>query len=165
LDALSGDKRASLGTIQREYRDPRFRLTLQIVLAARRWRSLLEDRLRPRGHSAPRMEVMSSISHGSRLSAQIEIAKRIGIEGPTLTRMLDMMEAEKLVERLPDPADRRAKLIRLTEQGQDSLAEAGAVAASLREQLLCEFSEEELEQINRFFERFLQRIRDLPAES
>lgn len=108
---------------------------------------------------------MSSISHGSRLSAQIEIAKRIGIEGPTLTRMLDMMEAEKLVERLPDPADRRAKLIRLTEQGQDALVEAGAVAASLREQLLCEFSEEELEQINRFFERFLQRIKDLPAES
>lgn len=157
------DANAAAATVVRpEYRDPRFRLTLQIVLAARRWRSLLEDRLRPLGHSAPRMEVMSSISHVPRLSAQIEIAKRIGIEGPTLTRMLDMMESEKLVERLPDPADRRAKLIRLTDRGEDALSEAGGVAASLREQILAEFSEEELAQINGFFERFLQRIKDLP---
>ena len=140
--------------------DRRFQVTLRIVLAARRWRSLLDERLRTIGQSAPRMEAMASIDRTPKPSTQVEIAKRIGIEGPTLTRMLDMLEAEWLVERLPDPSDRRAKLIRLTDEGRQALAETQAIAGALRDQLLAEFSEEELDLINALVGRILARFDD-----
>jgi len=143
-----------------EWRDRKFLVTVQIVLAARRWRSLLDERLRTIGHSAPRMEAMSSIDRVPRLSAQVQIAKHIGIEGPTLTRMLDMLEADRLVERLPDPSDRRAKLIRLTDKGHKALADTSAVAAALRDLLLAEFDDDELDQINHLVGRLLARFDD-----
>jgi len=112
------------------------RLTIYMVLAARRWRSMLDEKLRPLGQSAARMEAMWSIAYTPPLSPQIEIARRIGIEGATLTRMLDTLEAEGLVERQTDPQDRRSKHIRLTDAGKDALADIMAVAHGLRTQML-----------------------------
>jgi MarR family transcriptional regulator for hemolysin len=144
--------------IEARLRDPKFRFTVQLVLAARRWRSVLDEQLRMIGTSAARMEALSTIDRQPWLSAQVEIANRMGIEKPTLTRMLDMLEAEHLVERLPDPWDRRAKLIKLTPKGEESLDEASVVASGLRELLLDEFTEEEIVKINRFTERLLARL-------
>ena len=144
--------------IETRLRDPKFRLTVQIVLAARRWRSMLDEILRLIGNSAARMEALSTIDRAPWLSAQVEIANRMGIEKPTLTRMLDMLEAEKLVERLPDPCDRRAKLIRLTPEGETMLAAASQVANDLRAVLLDEFDEEDIVHFNRFAERLLTRF-------
>jgi MarR family transcriptional regulator for hemolysin len=144
--------------IEARLRDPKFRLTVQIVLGARRWRSMLDEKLRMIGTSAARMEALSTIDRAPWLSAQVEIANRMGIEKPTLTRMLDMLEAESLVERLPDPWDRRAKLIRLTSQGEATLDSASQVANELRRVMLEEFDEEELVQMNGFLERLLARL-------
>lgn len=135
--------------------DPKFLLTMQMVLVARRWRSLLDDRLRPLGHSAPRMEAMSTIAYSPQLSAQVDIAKRIGIEGPTLTRMLDLLEADGLVERLPDPSDRRANRIKLTPKGGEALAEINAVANDLRSHLLARFDTDMVDQTNLFLAQLL----------
>ncbi len=146
-------------------RDPRFRLTVQVVLSARRWRSMLDEKLRLIGTSAARMEALSTIDRAPWLSAQVEIANRMGIEKPTLTRMLDMLEAEKLVERLPDPWDRRAKLIRLTPEGEKTLDAASQVASELREVLLDEFDEDEIIRFNRMLERLLTRFDKGPNPS
>ncbi len=88
---------------------PAIRLTVQMVLAARRWRSLLDERLRLAGQSSARMEALAAIINSPWPSAQVDIAKRLRIEGPTMTRMLDPLEADGLVVRLPDPTDRRSK--------------------------------------------------------
>ncbi|MES2698282.1 MAG: MarR family transcriptional regulator, partial [Pseudomonadota bacterium] len=74
-------------------------LTLQLVLVTRRWRSLLDDKLRPIRQSSARMEAMSAIFNSRELPAQVDIARRLRIEGPTLTRMLARLETEGLVER------------------------------------------------------------------
>ena len=47
------------------------------------------------------MEALAAIINSPSLSAQVDIAKRLRIEGPTMTRMLDTLEADGLVERLP----------------------------------------------------------------
>lgn len=144
--------------LEARLRDSKFRLTVQIVLAARRWRSILDEKLRVIGTSAARMEALSTIDRAPWPSAQVEIANRMGIEKPTLTRMLDMLEAEKLVERLPDPGDRRAKLIRLTPEGQKTLEAASQVASDLRALLLDEFDEADIVHFNLFAERLLARL-------
>ena len=156
--STSTAQRPERPAIDTPLRDPKFRVTVQLVLAARRWRSVLDEKLRTIGTSAARMEALATIGRAPWLSAQVEIANRMGIEKPTLTRMLDTLEAEQLVERLPDPWDRRAKLIRLTPKGEETLQAASALASALRDTLLDGFSEEEITLANRFNERLLTRL-------
>ena len=101
-----------------------YSFTFRTIMVARRYRALLDDRLRPLGYGCARMETLATIAHSDRLSAQTEIAKRIGIEGPTLTRMLDALEAEGLVaSRWEVQASGPArKVYALTETGQQELA-------------------------------------------
>jgi MarR family transcriptional regulator for hemolysin len=142
------------------------RLTIDVVLAARRWRALLDDRLRPLGQSAARMEAMAVISRSPPDSAQIEIARRIGIEGATFTRMLDALEADAMVERRPHPTDRRTKHIRLTAAGEAALAEILALAEDLRARLLDGFDPAEIDRTNTFLEAVLARMdHGIPASS
>ena len=48
--------------------------------------------------------------------AQNELAETLGVEPPTLVRVLDRMEAAGWIERRDDPADRRRKLVRATKK-------------------------------------------------
>jgi MarR family transcriptional regulator for hemolysin len=132
--------------------------TVRLVLAARRWRSLLEERLRLIGQSAARMEALAAIINSPGLPSQIDIAKRLRIEGPTMTRMLDTLEADGLVERLPDPTDRRTKLLRLTAEGQRVLEEIFGVADGLRDRLIEGFPPERIDDLNEFFGVLIGRL-------
>jgi DNA-binding MarR family transcriptional regulator len=48
---------------------------------------------------------------------QAQLARRVAIEQPTMVRTIDRMERDGLVTRTPDPSDRRATRITLTERG------------------------------------------------
>lgn len=54
---------------------------------------------------------------------QAEIATRMGIEPMTLSAYLDRLETTGLVARVPDPADRRAKNVIITEKAGPLLNE------------------------------------------
>src|SRR6185437_12191562 len=58
-----------------------------------------------------------TLSHAARAGAvrQNVLAEQIGVEAMTLSSSLDRLEAQGLIERQPDQADRRAKLVRVTE--------------------------------------------------
>ena len=134
------------------------RLTINLVIVARRWRSLLDERLRAIGQSAARMEAMGAIINSPSLSAQVDIAKRLRIEGPTMTRMLDTLEADGLVERLPDPADRRTKQLRLTAEGERVLEKIFVISDELRTRLLCGLPDEKLDELNEFLGVLTERL-------
>lgn len=128
--------------------DREYGFTYRIILVARRYRALLDEQLRPLGYGTARMEALSTIARSPEPSAQIAIAKRIGIEGPTLTRMLDALEADGLVVRRADPNDRRTKLIELTPAGETALEEISTVMHAFRAQVLQSLSDQELDQVN-----------------
>jgi MarR family transcriptional regulator for hemolysin len=104
------------------------------------------------------MEAMASIAYSAAGTTQIQVAKRIGIEGPTLTRTLDMLEADGLVERLPDPKDRRNKHMRLTQAGYEALADMFKVTQNLRRHLLHGIAGSEIAGTDRFLELLIDRI-------
>lgn len=152
---------AVYGTIlpdRETYPNPELSLTIRIVMAGRRWRSLIDEHLRDKGHSASRMEAMASIAYSAAGTTQIQVAKRIGIEGPTLTRTLDMLEADGLVERLADPRDRRNKHMRLTQAGYEALADMFEITTGLRKHLLSGVPGSEIAGTNRFLELLIDRI-------
>ena len=51
------------------------------------------------------------------------LAEAIGVDAPYATLIVDSLEQRGLVERQPDPADRRRKLVSLTPAGKDAVAQ------------------------------------------
>jgi DNA-binding MarR family transcriptional regulator len=65
---------------------------------------------------------------GSRVT---DIAERAQLTKQTVVYLVNELERLGYVERVPDPADGRAKLVRPTERGHAAVAEARRVAAEL----------------------------------
>ena len=126
---------------------PEIRLMVQVVLAGRRWRSVLDEHLRRMGQSSARLEALAAIINSPAPSSQSDIARRLRIEGPTLTRMIDVLTADGLVERRPAPADRRTKHLHVTEKGEQALEAMFAVVDPLRHRLVAHLSPGEIEQL------------------
>ena len=64
---------------------------------------------------------------------QTVLAGRIGIEAMTVSGYVDRLEARGLIERLPDPTDRRAKLVALTEAADAILDQVVVLGQETRE--------------------------------
>jgi DNA-binding MarR family transcriptional regulator len=63
-------------------------------------------------------------STGERPPSQRALADQTGTDPMTTSQVVRALEGKKLVERLPDPRDSRAKLVGITEQGRELLAKA-----------------------------------------
>lgn len=74
---------------------------------------------------------------------QVALAQRLEIEPMTVCRLVDRMEAAGFVSREPDPADKRAKLVRLTEQSRGILDKMRKIALLVYEEAFDGFSDEE----------------------
>jgi DNA-binding MarR family transcriptional regulator len=70
----------------------------------------------PRGYQA-----LSAAAHGT-VGSQLALAQHLGVDRTVMTYLLDDLEAAGLIERRPDPADRRARRIVATKQGTKLLA-------------------------------------------
>lgn len=67
---------------------------------------------------------------------QLELARQLGADRTVMTHLIDALEAAGLVRRRPDPADRRARQVILTDGGRRTWAEAGARLSAVQEQVL-----------------------------
>lgn len=84
-----------------------------------------------------------------------ELANRLGVEASHVTRTVQQLQKTGYVTRVPDPDDRRAQRIELTEAGQaaiDRVRDAGARGMQLA---LADWSPEELEQLAALFHRMV----------
>src|ERR1700710_2454016 len=58
-----------------------------------------------------------------------QLAKASGVDAPYATLIVDKPESHGLVERTPDPADRRRKLVTLTPAGHEAIATADTITS------------------------------------
>jgi DNA-binding MarR family transcriptional regulator len=63
------------------------------------------------------------------------LAQRMGISKQAVGQLLDDLEAMGMVERVPDPTDARARLVRFTDQGRAGIFEGLAVLAGVEAEL------------------------------
>ena len=89
--------------------------------------------------------VMRMIGEDGELRAT-ELAAKLGIGPAGLSRHIADLEELGYVERRPHPQDRRAFLIRLSEQGETVLAQALKQRSAVLQQALAGWSEEEAKQ-------------------
>jgi DNA-binding MarR family transcriptional regulator len=79
---------------------------------ARLYVQRFEQRAAVHGLTLPQCRALVHLANNQGIS-QIQLAEFTDIEPMSLVRILDRMEAEGLVERRPDPADRRARSLYL----------------------------------------------------
>ncbi len=101
------------------------------MLAARMWRLSEADflaRLNESGHPELRMRhplVLQALEpDGARART---IADRLGVSQQAVAELIDDLGRRGYLERLPDPTDRRARLVVLTSKGSSVLREAEAI--------------------------------------
>jgi DNA-binding MarR family transcriptional regulator len=68
--------------------------------------------------------------------SQREIAELLGLDPSQVVALVDELEGMGLVERLPDPRDRRARLVTTTSRGRRVAREAGQAVELAQDQLL-----------------------------
>lgn len=83
-----------------------------------------------------------------------ELAKHTGLTSGATTAMLDRLEHAGLIERRPNPNDRRGTLIAAAESSAEKAASWFASARNAQDKLISSYSEEELEIISDVFEKF-----------
>ena len=89
---------------------------LEIARTAKLLSRAFDDALVEAGASLPVWLILVSLK-AKRHGMQRELAGAVGIEGPTLTHHLNRMEADGLVTRQRDPANRRIHRVELTDEG------------------------------------------------
>ena len=77
------------------------------------------------------------------------LAERLHIAARSATEVVDALEARGLVERSPDPDDRRATLVRPTEAARTELAEVDRVRREQSERFLAVLSEPDRRSLDR----------------
>jgi MarR family transcriptional regulator for hemolysin len=85
---------------------------------------------------------------------QGHLAEELGVEGPSLVRILDQLCAAGLVERRDDPKDGRAKTLHLTPEGDALAVIVEGAVQDLRGRLLAAVSVEDLAATVRTFAAF-----------
>ena len=85
-----------------------------------------------------------------------ELARHTGLTSGATTAMLDRLEKPGLIERRPNPDDRRGTLISPTKSGAEKVASWFESARKAQDELISSYSEKELEIISDVFERFTQ---------
>jgi MarR family transcriptional regulator for hemolysin len=122
-------------------RDEEFAESLHI--AAHSWRIALDRRLRPLGFSRSLWMVLLHVSLKDGISHR-ELAERLGIEAPTLVRLVDRMESEGLLNRRASETDRRVKHLHLSPAGHKEVERIRAVAAEVRREALADLDQTEV---------------------
>ena len=87
------------------------RFAMQLAQLSRGWRAELDRRLADLGLSQARWLVLLHLARFDHEPTQRELAQSVAVEGPTLARLLDSLEAQGLVHRKASAEDRRAKRI------------------------------------------------------
>ncbi|WP_394250429.1 MarR family winged helix-turn-helix transcriptional regulator [Arthrobacter pityocampae] len=86
-------------------------------------------------------------------TSQLVLAQRLGIDKTAMVYVVDALEGESLVERRPDPKDRRIRQVLPTDQGRAVLATARAGLREVEGVLMRNLSPEEQMQLRRLLAR------------
>ncbi len=129
----------------------------------RAWRYRLDQRLKPLGLSQAKWITLLKLSWAEDGMSQRELAERLGVENPTLARLLDRMAADGWIERRGSDTDRRIKMVHLRRKSCTLLQQINAVAMRLSAELLEGVPPEELRACMEVLHRIKEKAIGLDA--
>ena len=87
--------------------------------------------------------LVNTARYGNEGIAQTELARLMSVGKVSLGGLIDRMEANGILERLPDPVDRRAKKVFMTKKGEELLHDLQEVAFDINKQIMKGISKEQ----------------------
>ncbi|XRQ07197.1 MarR family winged helix-turn-helix transcriptional regulator [Actinomadura welshii] len=88
-------------------------------------------------------------------SSQAALGRRTGIDRSDVVAALNELAAGNLIDRSPDPSDRRRNIITLTPDGSRRLEELGEVVAGIQDDLLAPLTPSERDQLSALLTRIV----------
>ncbi|ARF50193.1 MULTISPECIES: transcriptional regulator SlyA [Pantoea] len=125
------------------------------------WRALIDQRLKPLELTQTHWVTLHNIHQLPPEQSQIQLAKAIGIEQPSLVRTLDQLEEKGLITRTTCAHDRRAKRIKLTQQAEPVIQQVEHVIDITRDDILSGISRDEINQMVTLIARLEKNILEL----
>ena len=138
-----------------------FRLTRDIVLVTRRWRKFANSRISTLGQTMARWETLYLVAFSGEDLSQGGLAQLVGIEGPTMVRMLDSLARDGLIERSQRESDRRVTVNRITPKGMKVVGEIMKLTNGLRAEVLAGIDPQDLIVCVNVLSRLLHRLDEL----
>lgn len=123
----------------------RDRLGFLMVTLTRQWRRFVEEQLATNGLTDATWTPLLHLRAWGDGVTQKELAERVGLDGSSLVRLLDILEGKGWVERRADAADRRSKRIFLTAEGNQAVDNIRATMLEAERSLLQDLDEAEVE--------------------
>ena len=134
------------------------RFGMQLAQMSRGWRAELDRRLAGLGLSQARWLVLLHLARFEEAPTQRELAQSVGVEGPTLARLLDSLESQGLVQRQAVLEDRRAKKIVLCAPARPLIEQIETIATQLRRELFAGVDEADLQVCTRVHGHILANL-------
>lgn len=119
--------------------------------------SNFHERLGPRGISVPVWRVLATLYDGDGMSIG-QLARVTLIKQPTLTKIIDRMERDQLVERRAGASDRRMVHVFITGEGQKVVEPLLTEARDYEAEVLSEVTPEDQEALKTLLRSLINRI-------
>jgi len=124
----------------------------------RRWRRYVDDAFRDQGFTEATRAPLVLLPDLGQPVRQKDLAEELGLEPSALVRVVDVLAGRGLVTSAVDPADRRSKLVSLTEAGQETAARIVARVIEIEKSLFRDVSEAELAALRSALGKVLSRF-------
>ncbi|HEY1721487.1 MAG TPA: MarR family transcriptional regulator [Magnetospirillaceae bacterium] len=144
--------------------DSRRDLGFAIADAKRLCTQAMDQRMRPLGLSQATWRTLFHLDRHGEGITQRALAEYMGIEGPTLVRLLDNLERSGLVERRPSPTDRRANTLHLTAKARPVLKTINRIAEELRAEFFDGVDEDEIHVVRKVMDRMAENATRAKSE-
>ncbi|MFK4448742.1 MarR family transcriptional regulator for hemolysin [Caballeronia udeis] len=116
-----------------------------------------EERLQALGLAIAQVPVFYALKDGSALT-QKELARLAKTEQPTMAVLLDRMERDGLIQRSPNPHDKRSSLISLTRLALQKVPAAKEIMQRGNDEALAGFTERETTTLVRLLSRVVRNL-------
>jgi len=130
-----------------------------LAKAHQRLYARFRDLLAPHGITPPQFALLAFLWQEDGRS-QTALSEKTDIDRTTLSGLLDRLQKQGLVRRLPDPADRRAWKVCLTPAGRALEGELAALANQLRRQVAANLAAGEYQELCRLLTKLRGGIHD-----
>jgi DNA-binding MarR family transcriptional regulator len=147
-------------TAQSMVRLPRAEAFAALNVVTKTLHAAIEHRLVPLGLTLQQSRALWIVRAWGGDGPQLRVlAEHLHLTPRSVTAIVDGLEAQRLLERVPDPTDRRAVIARLTEAGRERSEQAMAIQRETIDDLLSDIDDAELVQLRHLCYRLIRRVR------
>ncbi len=120
-------------------------------------------RVRPSGVTFARMKTLHALRfHGPQIMSSLR--DELGVTARSVTALVDALEADDLVRRVPHPTDRRATIVELTDKGLATLQDQFETHAARTAEVFARLSEHDQHELLRILRQLSAELSEMGAE-